>query len=66
MKVGSLVTYRGEWVPNIFPGDATRQPEYGIILEIEGNCEGTNICVHWVESENIFWHEQYELEVLSE
>ena len=35
MRVGSLVTYVGEWIPHVFPEDKTREPRYGIVIEID-------------------------------
>ena len=66
MKVGSLVSYIGPHVPGIFPGDKTREPVYGIIIEIGEHFQGTNICVHWIEAEEIYWHEETDLRILSE
>jgi hypothetical protein len=65
VKVGSLVTYIGPWVPGIFSEDPTLEPDYGIIIEIAEHFQGTNICVHWMEAEEIFWHEETDLVVLS-
>ena len=65
MKVGSLVTYIGPWVPGIFPEDRTREPSYGIVIQLEKEYHGTNICVHWMDAEEIFWHEETDLVVIS-
>jgi hypothetical protein len=66
VKVGSLVSYIGPWIPGIFPEDKTREPCYGIIIEMGEHFQGTNICVHWLEPEETFWHEEIDLRVLSE
>ena len=69
MKVGDLVKYRGDFViPRIFAGDATRQPELGIIVEVvvDQRVEGTNICVFWFEAEGMHWHTSAEIIILDE
>tara|TARA_R110002110_G_scaffold197226_6_gene407362 strand:+ start:487 stop:702 length:216 start_codon:yes stop_codon:yes gene_type:complete len=69
MKVGDLVKYRGDFViPRIFAGDATRQPDLGVIVEVivDQQTEGTNICVFWFEAENPHWHTSAEIKVLNE
>jgi len=66
VKVGSLVSYVGPWAPWIFPDDPTREPYYGIIIEIGEHFQGTNICVYWTNSEEPFWHEEEDLTVLNE
>jgi|TARA_R110000824_G_scaffold20422_2_gene76907 hypothetical protein len=65
MKVGTLVSYIGQWIPNIFPEDSTLEPNYGIIIEIASYYDGTNICVFWIDAEEAYWHEQTELRVIS-
>lgn len=52
--------------PGNFPEDRTREPYYGIVIEFAENYQGTNACVHWLEAEEMFWHEEDDLEVVSE
>jgi hypothetical protein len=67
VKIGSLVKYVGPWIPGVFPEDKTREPQnYGIIIEYHKWCEGTNVCVYWTEAEDLYWHEESELSVISE
>ena len=66
MRVGSLVSYVGHWIPGIFPDDRTREPSYGIIIEIDHWSQGTNVCVYWTEAEETYWHEETEMLLLNE
>ena len=66
MKVGSLVSYIGPWVPGIFPGDKTREPVYGIIVELGEYFQGTNIRVYWMQAREEFWHNETDLRIISE
>ena len=69
MKIGDLVKYRGDFtIPRIFPGDATRQPDLGIIIELflPNQSDGTNVHVYWFESKSSHWHTSMEIKVLNE
>jgi hypothetical protein len=64
MKVGDLVAYVGPPIPGIFIGDITREPNYGILVEVPPGCVGTCYLVYWPESGEYFWHELADLSVL--
>ena len=64
MKVGDLVKYRGDFViPRIFAGDATRQPDLGVIVEVivDQQTEGTNICVFGLKRRTLIGTRQQKL-----